>query len=202
MQDCATTLNIPKAYRSYQELYADELFHLTKERQLFLMEAQKAVLLPVTQWVKEQLQAEKIGPVRYIRSTTVYPNVDHISWFRSLEAGGGSFHGSGGYPVQYMLHLFDTEIHEAAGTALMNLNETDTQCDISLLLENQLQTNIFVSTHMNLPSEFILYGEKGKIVVPNFWKADTAQLHLDEEVHFSYQSEFVYEINHINGFCV
>lgn len=180
---------------------ADELFTLAEEKNVFLMEAQKAVFLPVTNWVKEKIQAGAIGKINYIRSTTAYPNVHHIQWFHSIEAGGGALHGSGGYPLQYMLHILDSEIAEAAGTAVIQSGETDTQCDISVLFKNKVQGNLFVTTHMSLPSELIIYGEKGKIIVPYFWKANQAQLFADdkvEEIEFPYQSEFVYEINHVN----
>ena len=38
-----------------------------------------------------------MGSVSY-----AYPNVDHIPWFYSREAGGGALHGSGSYPLQYL----------------------------------------------------------------------------------------------------
>lgn len=180
---------------------ADELFHLAKEQAVFLMEAQKALFLPTTNFVKEKIQSGALGNVQYIRSTTAYPNVDHISWFHSIDAGGGAMRSSGSYPVQYMLYMTDSEIAEAAGTVLRQPKETDTQCDVSILFENQVQGNIFVTTHLDIPSELAIYGDKGKIVVPYFWKASEVLIEINGETQnfsFDYESEFVYEINHVN----
>lgn len=180
---------------------ADELFALATEKNLFLMEAQKAVFLPVTNWVKETIQSGALGEVRYIRTITAYPSVDHIRWFKSLEAGGGAFRGAGAYPLQYVLHVLDTEIAEAAGTAVMQPGESDSQCDVSLLLKNQVQANFFITTQMAQSSELTVFGEKGKIVVPDFWKAESAQLFLGEEIETINRpssSEFIYEVDHVN----
>ena len=246
-QQMAADLDIPQAYGSYQELFADEkvdivyianynkghyeackqallagkhvlvekpfvlswdeadeLFDLAQKQQRFLMEAQKAVFLPVTQWVKEKVQAGLLGRIRYAKATMAYPRTEQIKWFHSLEAGGGALRGSSSYPLQYLLHLLETGIEEASGTALMNPGQADTQCDVSLILNDQIQANLFITTHIDLPSELVIYGENGRIVVPNFWKAQEAQLfysNQEETVHVPYQSEFVFEINHVND-CV
>ncbi|WP_281738514.1 Gfo/Idh/MocA family protein, partial [Enterococcus dispar] len=70
------------------EADAKELFTLAKEKQLFLMEAQKAVFLPITLAVKKAIATGKIGEVKLMRSLTSYPNIGHVKWFPSLEAGG------------------------------------------------------------------------------------------------------------------
>ncbi len=180
---------------------AEELFDLAHARHLFLMEAQKALFLPITQRVKNKIQAGAIGDVNYMRATTAYPSVDHIDWFHSIEAGGGALYGSGGYPLQYMLYVTDGTIAEAAGTAVRNPNESDTQCDVSVLFEAGVQGNIFITTHMDLPSQLTIYGTKGEITIPNFWKAQEATIIQDgkvEKIAQPHQSEFVFEVNHVN----
>ena len=52
-----------------------------------------------------------------VQSVTAYPNVDHIPWFYSREAGGGALHGSGSYPLQYLQYVLGKEIQEVTGTA-------------------------------------------------------------------------------------
>ncbi|MGO2315120.1 MAG: Gfo/Idh/MocA family protein, partial [Pseudolactococcus laudensis] len=134
-QAFATKYNIPKAYGSHAELYADseldviyiatynkghfpeakqallagknvllekpftltlaeaeELFELARVKNLFLMEAQKSVFLPVTQLVKEVVQSNEIGDILSVDSVTAYASIDHISWFNDLKAGGGTVH--------------------------------------------------------------------------------------------------------------
>jgi predicted dehydrogenase len=95
---------------------AEELFALAEERGLFLMEAQKALFLPITDQVQQAIEEDKIGAVRWLDSVTAYPNIDHISWFRDLSAGGGVFRGAGTYPLEYMQHLLLTTPEDYKGT--------------------------------------------------------------------------------------
>ena len=48
----------------------------------------------------------------------------------------------------------------------------------------------------------MIYGEKGYIEIPNYWKSKGFTLHLHEQepirYEFPYISEFVYEIEHIH----
>lgn len=180
---------------------AEELFDLAKEKNLFLMEAQKALFLPITQLIKEAIQQGKIGAVKYMRSVTSYPSVDHISWFHSLEAGGGALYGSGSYPLQYMIYVTNLEIEEAAGTAVMKAGQTDSQFDMSLLFDEEVQGSIFITVNLDLPSQLTIYGEKGEIVIPYFWKTKQAEICTEgqsEQQYIEHQNEFVFEIDHVN----
>ena len=180
---------------------ADELFALAAEKQRFLMEAQKALFLPVTKWVKEQVQSGVLGTLRYAKATMAYPHTEHIKWFPSLAAGGGALRGSSSYPIHYLMHVLEQDIDEASGTALMIPGHSDTQCDVSVIFDQQLQANLFITTHLNLPSELTLYGELGQLVIPNFWKAQQATLSTadkTETFECAYASEFVFEIDHVN----
>lgn len=243
-QEVATTLGIPKAYGSYEELYADptvdviyvatynkghypvakaalfagkhvlvekpfaltldeaeELFAIAKEKKRFLMEAQKAVFLPITQKIKALLEEGVIGPVHYVRAFMTYSNVEKITWFSSLESGGGALYGSGSYPLEYLQYLFNSPIAEVAGTAVMSKGQSDRQCDLSLLFENNLQSHVLISTEFSAPSGLVIYGENGRIEIPNFWKAQTAkifQAEQIEEIEITHENEFVFEIEHVN----
>lgn len=243
-QAMATALEIPQAYGSYEELYADatidviyvatynqghypvakaallagkhvlvekpfaltldeaeELFALAKAKQLFLMEAQKAVFLPITQKIKTWLEEDIIGPIHYVRAFMTYANVEKITWFFSLESGGGALYGSGSYPLEYLHYLFNSPIAEVAGTAVMSKGEADRQCDLSLLLENNLQSHVVISVDFLAPNELVIYGEKGRIEIPDFWKAQKAKVIKEEqvaEIVLPHENEFVFEIEHVN----
>ncbi|MGO3611067.1 MAG: Gfo/Idh/MocA family protein, partial [Enterococcus sp.] len=157
---------------------AEELFALAEERQLFLMEAQKALFLPITQQVKEVIQQGKIGTVRWLDSVTAYPNIDHISWFRDLSAGGGVLRGAGTYPLEYMQHLLDT-VPNAQGTLYFPGNQSDAQAQVTLEFPNGVIGTIFLTVELDLTKQMIVYGEKGKIVIPDFWKTDYAEVQYE-----------------------
>ena len=182
---------------------AKELFELAEARGCFLMEAQKAVFLPISLQIKKAIQQNKIGQIRWLESITAYPSVEHISWFYSIEAGGGALHGSGSYPIQYMQFLLDQPIIEFNGTMTRTkASTTDEQCTVALQFENQVLGTIFISVKLDIPSKMTIYGEKGRIEIPYFWKAQQATLYNEEgqkeELVAEFSSEFVFEVDHVN----
>lgn len=182
---------------------AKELFELAEARGCFLMEAQKAVFLPISLQIKKAIQQNKIGQIRWLESITAYPSVEHISWFYSIEAGGGALHGSGSYPIQYMQFLLDQPIIEFNGTMTRTkASTTDKQCTVALQFENQVLGTIFISVKLDIPSKMTIYGEKGRIEIPYFWKAKQATLYNEEgqkeELVAEFSSEFVFEVDHVN----
>ena len=181
---------------------AEELFAIAQEQGVFLMEAQKSVFLPITQKVKATIQEGRLGEILWVQSVTAYPNVDHIPWFYSREAGGGALHGSGSYPLQYLQYVLGKEIQTVTGTATYQQGATDSQCNLALKFAEGTLGNILINVGLKIPSEMTICGTKGQIVIPNFWKTDCAY-YTDAQgntVKWSEQftSEFTYEINHVN----
>lgn len=243
-QKMADVLEIPQAYGSYAELFADEsidivyiatynqahysvakaallagkhvllekpftltldqgeeLFAIAQVNHLFIMEAQKAVFLPITKQVKQWITNDAIGAVKYMKAFMAFPSGKTIPWFHSLEAGGGAFYGSGSYPVEYMQYVTGCKIAEVAGTALMEPGVSDSQCDVSILFEEGVQANVFITVEFASNSELIIYGEKGQIQIPHFWRAQEAMLMVDgkvERIQIPHTNEFVFEVDHVN----
>ncbi|WP_430607273.1 hypothetical protein IGJ55_000583 [Enterococcus sp. AZ170] len=181
---------------------AEELFALAEQNGCFLMEAQKSVFLPISLQVKKNIKDNKIGAIRWLQSVTTYPNVEHISWFHSLDAGGGALHGSGSYPIQYMQFLLDQSIEEYNGSVTRKKGLTDDQVNVGLRFQNQVLASIFISVKIDIPSVMTIYGEKGRIEIPYFWKGQHATIYYEdgsqEKLVGEFDSEFVFEVEHVN----
>ncbi|MGX7150667.1 Gfo/Idh/MocA family protein [Enterococcus ureasiticus] len=181
---------------------AEELFDMAEKNGCFLMEAQKSVFLPISLQVKKAIQQNKIGEVHWLQSVTSYPNVDHISWFHSLDAGGGTLHGSGSYPLQYMQFILDQPIVEYHGNSTRRKGETDDQVNLSLKFQNQALGTIFTSVKVDIPSKMTIYGELGRIEIPYFWKTRQATIYYEdgrqEILSGEFDSEFIFEVEHVN----
>ncbi|MHC5268447.1 Gfo/Idh/MocA family protein [Enterococcus sp. LJL98] len=243
-QQMASKLQIPQAYGSYGELFADEtidiiyvanynqghyavakeallagkavlvekpftltldeveeLFAIAQAQGLFLMEAQKSLFLPITERVKTWLAAGDIGEVKYLDCRISHTNADQIPWFQSFEAGGGALYGSGSYPIEYFQSITGEKIEEVAGTAVMDPHQSDRQCDVTILFSSGFQGHFVISTLFPSPSVLTIYGTQGQIEIPDFWKAETATITMNgesEQICLPHQSEFVFEINHVN----
>ncbi|MGL4695932.1 Gfo/Idh/MocA family protein [Enterococcus larvae] len=181
---------------------AEELFDLAKKNNCFLMEAQKAVFLPITLKVKEAIKQGKIGKVRHIRSITAYPNIDHLKWFHSLDAGGGVLHSSGSYPLEYIQFILGESPIGYAGHSSMEKGRSDDQFELSLKFPEQILASVFITVQLDIPSEMVIYGETGKIVIPYFWKTDHAAIYSndgrEEQLTSTISSEFALEVDHVN----
>ncbi|MFL4357165.1 Gfo/Idh/MocA family protein [Streptococcus uberis] len=181
---------------------ARELFNIAYRQDLFLMEAQKSVFIPMTDVIKETIQSGEIGEVLSVSSTTSYPNIDHIDWFRDLDAGGGTVHFMAPYAFSYLQYLFDSPIEKAGGVANFPEGQSDSQSKILLQLENGLIVDIFLTTSLSLKHKMTIRGTKGTIEIPSFWKTTVATLiHKDGSrrlLEAPMDSDFASEAFHVS----
>lgn len=188
----------------YEE--AQELFDLAKKNHCFLMEGQKAVFLPATKKVKELIEKGIIGELKYIEFKAGFPNrftSDH--WMYDFHMGGGALYGSATYTIEYLQYLFDHPNMTIDGSYIASVTQTDEICNFQIKLNDKILVSSTIAMNVNLKNEAVFYGDKGYIVVPYFWKANQLDVYLNTEetrhFHFPYNSEFVYEIEHVND-CI
>ena len=167
------------------------------------MEAQKSVFLPVTQMVKEVVQSDEIGDILAVDSVTAYASIDHISWFNDLESGGGTVHFMLPYAISYLQYIFDAKIIDFSGIADMQSGESDTQAKVLLKLDNGVLVNIFLTTKVGLEKVMTIQGTKGKLIIPEFWRAKSAIVRfadggIKRQLNADFESDFVYEVQHVN----
>lgn len=155
---------------------ARELFDMAYRRDLFLMEAQKSVFIPLTDVIKETLESGEIGEVVSVSSVTSYPNIDHISWFRDLSAGGGATHFMAPYALAYLQYIFDSSIEKAGGIANFPKNQSDSQAKLILQLKNGVIADIYMTTEIKRKHKMTIYGTKGSLEIPSFWKSTAATI--------------------------
>ncbi|MGT2886978.1 Gfo/Idh/MocA family oxidoreductase [Streptococcus didelphis] len=181
---------------------ARELFDLAYRKNLFLMEAQKSLFIPMTKLVKETIASGELGDIISVSSITAYPNIDHISWFGDLSAGGGAVHFMAPYALSYLQYIFDSKIEKAGGLANFPKGQSDSQSKILLQLENGVMVDIFLTTHLKLPHKMTICGTKGTLEIPSFWKTTVATLiHKDGSrklLEAPMASDFASEAYHVS----
>ena len=181
---------------------AKELFALATEKQLFIMEAQKAVFLPISTQVKDIIQQGSIGEVKWVQAIISYSDTSHITWFDSLNAGGGVLRGTGNYPLHLLQFLLEQSITACEAVATKEVGCADTQCNLTLRFEGQIVANIFLTVQLDMPSKMVIYGQRGRIEIPEFWKSKQATIYYQngttEKLQTTHGSEFTFEIDHVN----
>ncbi|PIO82318.1 hypothetical protein BSQ39_01440 [Loigolactobacillus backii] len=185
-------------------LFADQarsLFKLAAQKHVFLMEAQKAAFLPITQQVKALVTSGKLGKIRYLDSQSSHAGAATIPWFNDLASGGGAFYGSAAYPLDYLQVLLGSAgITGVTGQSIHVGNESDRQASALISFDSTL-ASIFITSTFDLASQMVIHGTKGKIIIPNFWKTDHAFVTLNDQptkrLAVKQQSEFSFEVDHV-----
>lgn len=183
---------------------AQEVFALAKEKNLFLMEAQKSVFLPTTLKLKELLENKIVGDIKYIELKAGFPArfaTEH--WMNDLSLGGGALYGSATYTVEFLSFLFDHPNLVTNASFVKGPRTGDDLVNFHLSFEDILVSST-IAMHVPLKNEAVFYGTKGYIVVPNFWKSKGLDIVFPdhtEHFDFPYKSEFVYEVEHISS-CI
>ena len=120
----------------------------------------------------------------------------------NLSLGGGTLNASATYTIEYLQFLFNKPHFQIDGSCIKSPTGSDEICNFQLKVNNSILVSSTISMNVNLINEAVFYGELGYIIVPNYWKSNQLDLYLYNGVHqhfdFPYQSEFVYEIEHIH----
>ena len=173
-----------------------ELYNLAKQQGLFFMEAQKMLFLPAVLAAKEHLQ--DLGEITMAQLSHSFP-ASYNGWMFDREAGGGPLLSSGIYAVELLYWLFG-DIADICGKA----SKLPTGVEWQYILTGQTQTGVLFcaknSTGAVLDNTCRIYGERGCIELPNYWKARKAIFRIDgkeEVLEYPCAYELVYEARHI-----
>lgn len=182
---------------------AATLFDLAKAKGVFLMEAQKAVFLPVMQEIKHRLEAGEIGRVEWVDIQQSHPGVEVIPWFDDVTVGGGAYIGSASYPLSVLQYLFGAGFDTANGRLLHESGKSDHIGQV-MLTKGHVMMSSLIATSFQLNSRLVIHGQKGVVTIPDYWKATSAEVIVNGQVtqlDLPHDSEFVFEIAHIEA-CI
>jgi len=179
--------------------HTKELFALAREKDLFFMEAEKMLFLPAILEVRRRIEAGELGEL-YMAELSHSFAASYNTWMFDKAAGGGTLLSSGIYAVQLLLWLLGP-IKEIRGIKSAMENDVEWQYVLSGEMETGLLFSIKNSTRAILDNAARLYGTKGYVEIPEYWKARKAVFHIkgqeQETVEYPCEHELVYEVEHI-----
>ena len=175
-----------------------ELFALARDKKLFLMEAEKMLFLPTVIEVKRRIDCGDLGEICMAElSHSFLPSYNN--WMFDMESGGGTLLSSGIYAVQLMQWLFG-KLGKIDGIRDCFENGAEWQYFLCGSTESGIRFSIKNSTKAVLDNTARIFGSKGWVEIPEYWKARKAIFHIDgktETVEFPCEHELVYEAQHI-----
>lgn len=175
---------------------ADSLYHLAESQRVTLMEAQKALFMPVYDQIVRWLQSGKIG--RAIAADASFSrhasySTDH--WVMS-QPGRGCVYDVGVYPLSVLLSLFGMP------NQIVRLDTTEEGCPVSSVIAmhaNGIELTAFSGFACTRDNTLKIYCEHGHIECKDFWHAHDADLYTEdgcEHFHSDFTSEFTFETRH------
>lgn len=184
---------------------SEYLIDLAKKHNVFIMEAMWTKFLPVTNVVKKWLQEKVIGEVKYFNISFGYQaEFDPKSRLFDPNLAGGALMDVGIYPITYVIHMMDRLPDKVVSNAYLGRSGVDEINTISFLYNNGVIADLSSAVAANTGFNAVIVGDNGKIVVPNFWMADSAELYdsngklLDAFLLPFTENGYVYEAEEVN----
>ena len=181
----------------------EELFKLAKDNNCLLMEAMKAVFLPINIKIKQMIKDKTIGEVKYIEASFIRgPRHPKDHWIYDLKTGG-ALKDIGSYCAAIINFLLD----KTPNIIYKQTNRTDKLADTisEVLLDYEgIKGHILVSNEITGDSSLNIYGTKGYIKIPNFWKVGKGYYEVDNqryELNEEIINDFYYELEHFTN-CI
>ena len=181
-----------------REAQTRELYALAREKGLFFMEAEKMLFLPALLEVRRRVLAGDLGEVTMADLRHSFPAA-YNGWMFDKEAGGGPLLSSGIYAVQLLLWLFGP-VADIRGTGSFLDSGVEWQYILTGRTESGVIFSAKNSTGAVLDNTARIFGSKGYVEIPEYWKARKVIFHIDgkeEILEFPCQHELVYEALHI-----
>ena len=176
----------------------EELFTIAKNNNLLLMEAMKAVFLPINIKIKQMINDGVIGEVKYLEASFVRgPRHPEDHWIYDLKTGG-ALKDLGSYCAAIMNFLTDRKPNVVYKMSNKTQTLADTIAEVNIDYDG-INGHLLVSNEITGDSSLNIYGTKGYIKVPEFWKVGKGyyvingeRFELNEEM----KNDFYYELQH------
>ena len=176
-----------------------QLYDLAQQAGVFFMEAQKMLFLPAILEARRRISKGDLGAVHMAQLTHSFPG-SYNGWMFDPKLGGGTLLSSGIYAVQLLGWLFG-DITAISGVKKDMPGGAECQYILTGQTESGVQFTCKNSTLAALDNTARIYGEKGWVELPEYWKARKAIFHIAgkdaEIVEFPCEHELVYEAEHI-----
>lgn len=181
-----------------------ELFALAREKNCFLMEAEKTMFTPLNKKIKEMISEGVIGKLHTIRAQYCSDGLDGLAldhWVLGEEFGGCTY-DIGVYPICFAHFYAKSKIKEFQTEAVKNPDfKCDFGMDTDIFYENGIYANVRANWFYKAENKgkAVLVGDNGYFEIPAYWKGNKAYLHKEGqiiEIGVDMESDFEGEITH------
>lgn len=161
---------------------AEKVIECARKHNTFFMEAMWTRFLPAMYKVREWLDDGLIGEVKLVEADfgSRAPFIPEWRLF-NRELGGGSLLDVGVYPVTTAQMIYGRKPERIVSSMFLGKSGVDEMTNIILDYGNGSSAVLNSSVNSNLDTVCRIYGTKGKIVIPDFVYARSAELTVYNE---------------------
>jgi predicted dehydrogenase len=162
---------------------AENVFQTINKKKIFFLEAFAYRSHPQTEVIKKLLEKQELGLVYKIELSFGYKTrrVNQHSRIYNKQFGGGAILDVGCYTTSYALLLAqiihpDIDLNQYKLNNISgNICETGVEdtASVDLVFSDKLTINLKTSIRNEMINNCIIYGSKGKIIIPNPWSPET-----------------------------
>lgn len=180
-----------------------ELQALAIKNNVLLMEAMWTYFLPTLQKAKEWIAAGKIGEVNMIKAEFGFKaEIDAQNRVYNANLAGGALLDIGIYPIAFA-HFF-SKGNVKTIKSILKIGNTNIDEHNSIIIEYESGeiATLNSSVLSSLANDGFIYGSKGYIHLPEFWKGEKATMYAEREtIYFEEKRDewgYNYEAQHIS----
>ena len=156
-----------------------ELSRLSHEKKVFFMEAMWTYFLPAIQKARQWLQEGRIGDLRVIGANFGFPMPKNLTGrIYNIDLAGGALLDIGVYPIAFSTYFMNRKPDTITASAVMTSTGVDERTGV-IMQYGDVTASLFNSIVNIMDNKGMLYGEKGYIELPDFYKTTTALLYDD-----------------------
>lgn len=156
-----------------------KLASLSQEKKVFLMEAMWTYFLPAVLKAGQWLMEGKIGNLKVIEAGFGFPMEKNLTGrMYNIELAGGALLDLGVYPVAFSSYFINKKPDTITASGVLTNTGVDERTGI-ILQYGEVTATLFCSMVNIMANKAMLYGEKGYIEIPGFFKASAAILYDD-----------------------
>jgi predicted dehydrogenase len=142
---------------------AEVLITLAKEHKVFLMEGMWTKFLPVTRMVKQWIDENRIGKVKYLQASFGFcSEFNPKSRLYDPHLAGGALLDVGVYPISYAAFLLGKLPDQVKSSAYIGDSKVDEMNVIAMHFEDGTLADLSSAISANTGNDAVIIGEKGK----------------------------------------
>jgi len=166
-----------------------EMVKAAREKKVYLMEAMWTRFFPAAEKVRSWLADGKIGKVQFFLADFGF-YLDNPGDIRlNPETAGGSLLDVGIYPLAFAFMVFGKRPNRITGLADLTPNGVDLAMSFTLGFEGGGMAVLSSALNVNTPQQAVIVGEKGRIVIPEFFRPREAYLYIDGQLTDSFKGD-------------